>query len=263
MRVRHKSALVVMLLLMFACTGKAATVVAGQSTVAGQSLGQWTNNWWNWAESFGPGPFTDTTGARAGINQSGPVFFVAGTGGNAGPITRNVTVGNDKFIFLPLINWIVAAGPDPGFPDTKTEAIALATNTINPANLFATIDGVSVPNLASHREASGADFNLTVVNNNDTGFPPATYNDAYGDGYYLMINPLAAGPHTLHFGGTSTPFDAGAFQVPPFTIDVTVNLNVVAAGGSSNVPLPGAIFSGPLSGLLAMVLRNRFGRHRR
>jgi hypothetical protein len=252
-----------LLLLMFAYKGKAATVVPGQSTVAGQSLGQWTNNWWNWAESFGPGPFTDTTGAVAGTNQSGPVFFLAGSGGNAGPITRNVTVGDDKYILLPLINWIVAAGPDPGFADTKTEAIALATNTINPANLFATIDGVPVSNLASHREASGSDFSLTFVNNNDSGFPAGTFNDAYGDGYYLMLNPLTAGAHTLHFGGTSTFFDAGAFQVAPFTIDVTVNLNVVAAGGPSTVPLPAAIFAGPLGLLPAMVLRKRFVKRKR
>lgn len=247
---RFQGVLGIVLIMCFGLTAKlqAATVVPGQSTIAGETLGQWSNDWFKWALSFGPGPFSDTDGSRDNINQSGPVFFLAGTGVGAGPVTRNVTVGDNKLLFFPLINWLVANGADPGFADTKTEAIALATNTINPANLFATIDGVPVGNLASHREDSGAVFTLTFVNNNDFGFPAATYNDAYGDGYYLMVNPLSVGPHTLHFGGTGTPYDAGAFQVAPFAIDVTVNL-------------PAAIFIGPLCAVPMLALRRRFCKH--
>jgi hypothetical protein len=236
----------------------AAVVVPGQSTVAGETLGQWNSDWIKWASSFGPGPFSDTDGSRGNINQSGPVFFVAGTGANAGPVTRNITVSDDKFIFFPLLNWIVAAGPDPGFADTKAEATALATNTIDPAKLFATIDGVPVANLASHRESSGSVFTVTFANNNDYGFPAGTYNDAYGDGYYLMLNPLSAGPHTLHFGGSGAAYDAGALQVPAFAVDVTVNLNVVSAnGGGAAAPLPPALFGGALCAVPALALRRR------
>jgi hypothetical protein len=230
----------------------AATVLPGQSTVEGKTLGQWSSEWWKWAESFGPGPFSDTTGVRGNVNQGGPVFYLAGSGGNAGPITRTITVGSDKYVLLPLINWIVAAGADPGFADTRSEANALATNTINPANLFATIDGVPVGNLASHREESGALFTLPVVANNDSGFPPGTYTDAYSDGYWLMVAPLSAGPHTLHFGGTGSFYNAGAFQVDPFTIDVTVNLNAV--------PLPPAHFVAPVGVACAAAWRRRYAR---
>jgi len=237
----------------------AATIVPGQSTVDGQTLGQWSNDWFKWALSYGPGPFSDTDGSRANINQAGPVFYLAGTGAGAGPVTRNITVTDDKLIYFPLINWLVANGPDAGFPDTKTEAIALATNTINPANLFATIDGTPVANLASHREDSGSLFTLTMVNNNDFGFPAGTYTDAYEDGYWLMVNPLSAGQHTLHFGGTGTPFNAGAFQVDPFAIDVTVNLNVVAApGGGTAAPLPAGLFCGLACLVPALGLRRKF-----
>lgn len=231
---------------------RGAAVFPGQSTVDGKTLGQWTTEWWKWAESFGPGPFSDTTGARSNLNQGGPVYYLAGSGGNAGPITRNVTVGSDRKVLLPLINWIVAAGADPGFADTRSEANALATNTINPANLFATIDGVPVPNLASHREESGALFTLNVVPNNDSGFPPGTYTDAYGDGYWLMLEPLSPGQHTLHFGGTSTPYNAGAFTVDQFAIDVTVNLNVV--------PVPAAAWVGTMGAACAMAWRRRLAR---
>lgn len=210
----------ILLVIGFSNGADAVPVIAGQSVVAGQSLGQWNSDWIKWVGSFGPGPFSDTDGSRANINQSGPVFFLAGTGGNAGPVTRNITVGDDKYLYFPLMNWIVAAGAYPGFADTKTEATALVTNTINPANLFASIDGVPVANLASHRESSGSVFTLSFVNNNDYGFPTGTYDDAYGDGYYLMFNPLSDGQHTLHFGGTGSAYDAGAFQVAAFGIDV-------------------------------------------
>ena len=133
------------------------TVVPGHSSVAGKSVGVYTADWWNWAASIpAPGPIADQTGAQATANQSGPVFFIAGTGSGIPPVNRTFDVPQGKYLLFPLLNWIVANGPDPGFADTKSEAIALATNTIDPAKLFATLDGKAVTGLASHREHSGA-----------------------------------------------------------------------------------------------------------
>jgi hypothetical protein len=234
--------LAVSVLLLTSRPALAATVLPGQSTVAGQTTGAWTANWWNWALSSGPGPISDPDGSRGGVNQAGPVFYLAGTTGGGAAVVRNIAVTDDKFILLPLINWIVAAGADPGFASTQAEANALATNTINPNNLFASIDGAAVGGLAGHREESGSLFTLNVVSNSDAGFPAGAYNDAYADGYWLMVAPLSAGNHTLHFGGTTSFFDAGAFQVNPFTVDVTVNLTVLpSATGGSGVPLSPAL----------------------
>ena len=49
-------------------------VVPAHGTVAGQSLQDWTADWWNWAgsQTAGQDAITDTTGANAHANQSGP-----------------------------------------------------------------------------------------------------------------------------------------------------------------------------------------------
>src|SRR5438094_4003872 len=64
----------------------AAVVVPAGSTVSGKTIGEWTADWWNWTGSV-DNVFADTTGAAATQNQSGPVFFLAGTQGGA-PVTR-------------------------------------------------------------------------------------------------------------------------------------------------------------------------------
>src|SRR5439155_16118096 len=149
--------------------------------------------------------FADTTGAKANENQSGPVFFVAGTNGGA-PVSRSFQVPPGKFVLFPLINWIVVNGADPGFSSTAEEVEALTTGTVDTSKLIATIDGVDVPDLASHRERSPVDFTFTVAAGNTGAFPAGTYIDANSDGYWLMLQPLDDGEHTLHFGGTTKDF---------------------------------------------------------
>src|SRR5690349_10924639 len=95
-----------------ALTLAAPVVVPGGSTVAGKTIGQWTADWWNWTGSVNGNVFADTTGALATQNQSGPVFFIAGTQGTS--VTRSFDVPGDKFVLFPLVNFIVANGPDSG-----------------------------------------------------------------------------------------------------------------------------------------------------
>ena len=233
----------------FTLTAAAATVevVPGGSTVAGKPIGEWTADWWNWANSVSPNVFNDTTGAQANDNQSGPVFFVAGTSSGSPAVTRNFTVPQGKYVLFPLINWIVANGPDPGFASTAEEAPALVDGTVDVAQLVAQIDGVDVPDLASHREQSPINFTLNVAPDSTGAFPPGTYTDANSDGYWIMLAPLPAGEsHSLHFGGTSKEFTGPApaegepLTVPSFTIDVTSNITVA---GAAAIPLPPAVLS--------------------
>jgi hypothetical protein len=228
-------------------------VLPGGSTVAGKSIGQWTADWWNWA---GAAPVVgDPDGGLANTNQSGPVFFVAGTSGATA--TRSFTVPGGKYVLLPLINWLIAAGADPPYPDTATEADAVTTGTIDPAKLFATFDSESVSDLASHREKSPLNFTFTTVPG-ATGLPPGTYMDANSDGYWLMLKPLSAGEHTLHFGGTTNDFGG----ISSFTVDTTDHITVE---GSVAVPLPAAALAAMpvLAGMVAVHARRRWTRSQR
>ena len=42
---------------------------------------------------------------------------------------------------------------------------------------------------------------MTLPDNNLAGIPAGTYSVAIDDGYYIMLQPLKAGPHTLNFKG--------------------------------------------------------------
>jgi len=81
-----------------------------QSSPYGQTYGEWSGAWWRWAYSFPAGedqnPVQDPTGALAGLGQSGPVWFLAGSFGQT--ITRTATVPAGKALFFPIINtaWI-------------------------------------------------------------------------------------------------------------------------------------------------------------
>ena len=101
-----------------------------------------------------------------------------------------------------------------------------AKNSIDATtNLTVVIDGQSIENLKSNfRVQSPAfDFTLPTSNNlfNAVGEGPfngGTYSLAVDDGVYVMLAPLSAGDHTLHFTGT----------IPPgFNINITYHLHIV------------------------------------
>src|SRR3954471_19244172 len=100
--------------------GGGVTVLPHHATVAGRTIGQYTGDWWNWAASVPGGPFADTTGDKAALNQSGPVFFVAGTGGG-GPVGRSFNVPSDKYLLFPLLNLLVTPPPDDGYANPRDE----------------------------------------------------------------------------------------------------------------------------------------------
>ncbi len=52
------------------------------------------------------------------------------------------------------------------------------------------------------------------------GLPGGTYGPCVADGIYLMVAPLSAGQHTIHFAAESFWFG------DPWAIDVTYELTV-------------------------------------
>ena len=188
--------------------------------VAGQTIDAWTADWWQWAygQSMPNDAFTDPTGAFAGINQSGPVFFVAGTTG--GSATRSFTIPTDKFLLIPLINSSSSEaflGGSPSEADLRIDA-AFIINHVD--SLFAVIDGAVVPEaeLFGHRELSPL-FNFVAATNNPFFHPVRPSGNAVSDGYWLMLQPLGLGTHTISFGGGVSSFG--------FTVEVTDTINVV------------------------------------
>ena len=171
------------------------------STPYGMSYAEWNEAWWHWALSFplDESPVTDETGDLAGLGQSGPVWFLAGSFG--GSVERTVTIPKDKALLIPIVNLIGVFFPEPGeTPPTEEEFRAQADFVIGfGVSHECTIDGVEIGDLGDFRAQTGL-FAVTVPEGGL--FPAGTYEPAIADGFYIMIKPLKPGSHTIHFAGT-------------------------------------------------------------
>jgi hypothetical protein len=81
------------------------------------------------------------------------------------------------------------------------------------------LDGVALQNLEQYRCVS-AMFPFAAPDNNVMFVPGPVAGYSVGDGYYLMLRPLAVGEHVLHF--------TGSFPDINFTLDVTYQITVAS-----------------------------------
>ncbi len=186
--------------------------------------------WVQWALSTdaASNPMLDTTGAYAHVNNLGPVFFVAGnTGGSS---TRTFTVPAGKPIFFPIINAFDLEVPADNC-DVQC-AFGFIPGVGGATGLYATLDGQDLLlTFPSYRQTSTAFFkvNLSASLRDALGFPSQYVGvlDAITDGYWVAVEGLTPGPHTLKFGGTFPELAPGW---TPFSLDVTDTVNVPEPG---------------------------------
>jgi len=130
-------------------------------------------------------PFTDTTGAFANVNQSGPVFLLAGS--PSGSNSRSFNVPANTFLLVPLLVGEYSQ-LELGFDKTEAQIKQAAKNQADQIDsLHATFDGTTIPQatLFTHREVS-PDFNFVAVANNQVGiFAVGNSGIAVADGYFL------------------------------------------------------------------------------
>lgn len=195
----------------------------------GLTYGEWTAKWWQWAYLMpeANNPLVDDTGKNCASNQTGPVWFLAGTGGGA--VTRECTIPSDKAILIPIINVVCDSALDPSL-DTEEElrecAKADQDMVIAKEN---TVDEVNIGNLDSYRFQSPL-FNLTYPENNIAGVAPQTAK-AVSDGFWILLEPLSPGSHEIHFKAALG--DPTAIGTINFALDVRYLLTVV--GGQMGV----------------------------
>jgi len=182
----------------------------------GKTYSEWSARWWQWVYSIpvAENPVTDPTGQYAGEGQSGPVWFLAGNFG--GTTVRDVSVPEGKSLFFPVLNQNWVEFPDDP-PYTIPELRAIIRPYMDNATLACAIDGKAVKNLSFYREDSVV-FTTTVPDGNLLGLPAGHYAPCVDNGYYLMLDPLKPGQHTIHFTGINS--DAS------FALDVTYHLTV-------------------------------------
>lgn len=190
-------------------------VLSANSTLDGVTYSEWTARWWQWLVSvpLERNPAADTTGEFCAENQNGPVWFLPGT--FAGPVDRTCNIPAGKAILIALVN----SECNPAeYPDLQTESelrSCAKAGQDSVSELFTRIDGVQLKDtdLESYRVDSPL-FNLTLPENNIFGLPPQT-TPTVSDGYWVFLEPLSEGSHTIHFRAAivdpTDPTGAGNF----------------------------------------------------
>lgn len=182
-----------------------------QSKPHGKSYGAWAARWWQWALEIpaGVNPVPDTTGEFANVGQTKRVWFLAGAF-TSDPVERSVVVPSGTALFFPLINSAYFAFlNDP--EDQRTEEF-LREQAAFPAPPFlhAEIDGRPVSNPDQYFEQSPL-FDVQLPEDNVFGVdesivPELLLSPCVDEGYYLFLNPLPPGNHTLRWIAVSEFF---------------------------------------------------------
>ena len=221
--------------------GKSFTTVDPESDVAGKSVAEWTGEWWEWAvESPAENNpvYDDPTGKYAHVNNDNEsVFFIAG----AAPVVddavveRSFFVPSGKLVLFPILN-VLSLNTDPenindGWYDPVEQYLDYFQG------MYATIDKTDVAVTQDDHLVIQQPFELGPVEpgsqleqferiegrNAEDGM----YEDSGSIGYWLMLDNLSMGRHTLEFGGY---FDLNLNKVldeGDLRLAVKVNVNVV------------------------------------
>jgi len=197
-------------------TNNSVGVISPDDRVDGLNYAQWSVKWWQWAVSIpiGTNPIYNYNENNCGLGQ-GPVWFLAGTSG--GSATRTCTLPLGTLIFFPIINYDndypcpnPAFHPKPGqsLQDFLTKG---AQDAIPPGiGLTVEVDHKSLQHLSDYRATSGmftfkGDISWKSVDSCITGW----YQPVVSDGYWIMLEPLSAGTHLVHFRAATPSFLEG------------------------------------------------------
>src|SRR5438046_1433660 len=203
----------------------ALTIVANVTPAQYPPASHLATRWWQWAleTPASENPLTDTTGQFGAVNQSGRVWFLAGN--PSGTTVRTITVPSGKALFFPILNVFdvedgIAVGGGRLFLVPKPVQVAqeffskvIATAT----GLSREVDGSPVPITTANLDES-TPFSLHLPADNILGVLAGVYYPAVDSGYYVLLPPLSAGQHTIHWAGSLTFFS--------LSLDVTYNITV-------------------------------------
>lgn len=227
--------LLVSLLVAAIPVGASAQILSPSQAIYGMTNGEWSAAWWQWLLSLpnAKNPYYD---ANCGSGQgSGPVFFLVGGGDATHTASRVCDVPLGKAVFFPIINGECStAEPKTVYYGSNDRELRVCASKILDGidinTLSVTVDGETLQRdqLTAFRAQSPV-FHFTDIPRDNflTPAPGTKYNKAssgfsVSDGYWVMVEPLSLGSHTIKFQGTI------ATGPSPFSQSVEYQLNVVA-----------------------------------
>ncbi|HAK94459.1 MAG TPA: hypothetical protein DCM87_05525 [Planctomycetes bacterium] len=186
----------------------------------GKTYNELAGDWWNWALQFPSevNPLLDTTGEFGALGQEGRVWFLAGNFG--GENVRELRVPPDKAVLVPMFNSLWWSPEDGNLEEVR----ALANAQVNSgADVWCTINGKLVEDVYAYRaQSQPGGFPFAIVEGgllNEWGYEPRDAEPAVADGYWLLLEPLPIGRHTIVFHSSIPSMD--------WELQVTYYLTVV------------------------------------
>jgi hypothetical protein len=174
-----------------------------------------TAEWWQWALSIptAVNPLQDTTGqncmvGQRGVGQKDAVWFLAGTFSGV-PAIRMCSIPGNAALFFPIVNSVNINAPNicgQGGPVSVLALRAMSKAMIDGANIISVkVDAIEVKEQLQRIKSQVFEVALPLDNlfNAPCGgpgtVPAGIYSPAVDDGYYLLLQPLAPGTHTIQF----------------------------------------------------------------
>ena len=217
-------------------------VLPPTATPYGRSYTTWSEAHWQWlfAQSADHHPLAMDGNVDLSLGQpAGHVWFLGGTFAittvgttNFGIAHRTGTIPAGTALFFPLIDSEDSVAEEKAgigcYPAGTCTSETCLRNCVegllsNVTGVFCTIDGVPVANLQNYQFISSLfTWGPLPANNlfgDPTNFPAGLTTQAVSDGFFVMVAPLSAGSHTIHFGGTIS-------GSPTFVQDITYHITV-------------------------------------
>lgn len=183
-----------------------------------------SQQWWQWAMSIGASknPIIDADGSFcSGQQPAGPVWFLAGTATVDEVVKRSCTVPAGRSLFFPVIATMLTAckkdedceaqGHPTSTCDEEPQTDQWLTDTIKSYDFPSFVQEMEVKmddkvidktSLLGHRVETGI-FSIDGPTDPNEVLFPCTLGtrNAIADGYYVFIEGLAKGTHTVALSG--------------------------------------------------------------
>jgi hypothetical protein len=164
--------------------------------------------WWQWVlgAHVADSELLDPTGEKCAVGQTGHVWFLAETffGGTA---HRTCAVPRGTALFVPMANALYGAFLNDPAEQRTVDFARAHTICVLGADIHAEIDGVPLKDPRQYLEES-----LFVAHLSDDNLfgltadvaPELVLDPTADRGYYLFIEPLPPGRHTIHLVSSAT-----------------------------------------------------------
>lgn len=208
--------------------------------VYGKTIGNWGYSWWEWVLNLPVenNPLFVEGDMDCSVGQTGKVWFLAGNFG--GVSDRTCTISKGKALFVPILNVIKWTPIDMSVPEDcgntpgmKKQAIITECRNVASADhdtatkVFCELDGkpchYRMQVVRAQSSAKPFMVNSGTIVTDAFGYLPGLREVSVSDGYWVMIDPLSPGQHTLRV--------ASRYGQPVnlFDLDVTYHLTVSAS----------------------------------